>query len=136
MDKTLTNAMLTALEYYGRQETGDDVPVGVPLIGTRVALIRRGLLTAGRTHSVTNEGWATLAERTSFIPVTRLYTVFGLWVDETPLVAGVIEGDYNCVDTDSHSGGFQRWCTSVRAANPDAAECAAYGEMTEDDSED
>ena len=66
------------------------------------------------------------------------YTVFGLWVGDEPLVAGVVEGEHNAVDTEGESGGFSRWATSVQAEDPDSAEALAVAEMSggEDESED
>jgi hypothetical protein len=58
------------------------------------------------------------------------YTVIGLWLRQQPVVAGVIEGEHNCVDSsggDPYSDG--RWATSVEAKDPDEAEELAVEEM-------
>ncbi|MEU4513141.1 hypothetical protein AB0G05_26905 [Nonomuraea wenchangensis] len=63
----------------------------------------------------------------------RTWTVFGLLdLDRSPAplyVAGVVEGDHPCQDSDSNSGEcgeFQRYATTVEAA--DADEAAALAE--------
>jgi hypothetical protein len=59
----LTDVMRNAVEYFARREECPESVEGValPKIGTRVALIRRGLLTTladGRTqHELTEAGW-------------------------------------------------------------------------------
>ena len=57
------------------------------------------------------------------------FTVFGLWIDDEPVVAGVVEGDLNCVDNDPQFFTYQRWATSVEAATPDHAERLAVRDM-------
>ncbi|MFF4777452.1 hypothetical protein ACFY05_31815 [Microtetraspora fusca] len=63
-----------------------------------------------------------------------IYTVFALVDPDADefLVAGVIEGDHNCVDSESDSGDFQRYATTVEADSPDGAEAAAYEQYCED----
>jgi hypothetical protein len=58
------------------------------------------------------------------------YTVIGLWLDDEPFVAGVIEGSHAAVDTDPNlSGEVSRWAVMVAAADPDAAEVAALEQI-------
>lgn len=45
------------------------------------------------------------------------YTVIGLYVDDEPVVAGVVAGEHACVDRDA--GPYQRWADPIEA--PDAA---------------
>ena len=61
-----------------------------------------------------------------------IYTVIGLWLNDEPVVAGVIEGEHNCVDT----GDGDRWATPVEADDPDKAEVAAVLEMEGGDEDD
>ena len=67
MPKTeLTEPQRDALEYYARRDEAPDTVFAShePKIGTRVALIRRGLLLPicdGRTrHELTEDGWAAI----------------------------------------------------------------------------
>lgn len=56
----------------------------------------------------------------------RDYTVIGLWHYGVPVVAGVILGDFQTVDTDPRDEDFGgRWATSVEAESSDNAEQAA-----------
>ena len=125
MDK-LTDVMRAGLEYYA-----DPAVLAAPTTGTVCALIRRGLLTAGTTHEITNAGWAALNTPHAPNPPKRVYTVIGLWIDGEPLVVGVMEGKWSCVDSDMSSGGFERWATSVRATSADDAEAKAYAKMAD-----
>lgn len=90
MNTTLTARMVHALEYFGRQATGDlDVagPIYYPRTGTIVALIRRGLLTAGMTHVVTTLGWVELESRGT---VSKGYSGFTLF--DVPVGATLRDG--------------------------------------------
>lgn len=53
----LTDVMRNALEYLARIELGDHAAIGAPRTGTAVALIDRGLITAGSAHRLTDAGW-------------------------------------------------------------------------------
>jgi hypothetical protein len=65
------------------------------------------------------------------------YTVIGLWYDDEPVVAGVVEGEHNAVDSDPCHERFQgRWSTSVEADDPDDAESRAVAEMNGEDPND
>lgn len=66
---------------------------------------------------------------------TKTFTVVGLWVDDEPLVAAVLEGEREIVDSEDESGGFQRWGTSVEATDPDHAEVLACAELLGEDDE-
>jgi len=58
------------------------------------------------------------------------YTVIGLWVEDEPVVAGVIEGEHPAVDSDPFDSRFRgRWMTSVDAEGPAEAEIAAVAEL-------
>lgn len=60
----------------------------------------------------------------------RDYLVIGLYVDDEPIVAGVVEGDGGTCDTDD-GGDLQRWAHGVKAADPAAAEAIALAELSE-----
>ena len=60
------------------------------------------------------------------------YTVIGLWVGTDPVVAGVVEGIHDAVDTDDSDSRFNgRWAHSVEADGPDEAEALAADVMSE-----
>lgn len=51
------------------------------------------------------------------------YTVVGLWVEDEPVVAAVLDGHVQTVDT--YAGVFDRWAEHVTAATPTQAEATA-----------
>lgn len=58
------------------------------------------------------------------------YTVLGLINNDSDelMIAGVVEGDIDCVDTDQ--GGYHsRWASSFDADSPDEAEEMAHEEV-------
>ena len=57
------------------------------------------------------------------------YSVIGLYIDDEPVIAGVIEGEHPCVDSDP-GGEFQRWATTVEAGTPEEAETEALAVMS------
>ncbi|MEU4703290.1 hypothetical protein [Nonomuraea dietziae] len=74
---------------------------------------------------------------------TRTWTVIGLLdLDESPsplYVAAVLEGVHDCRDSDSNSGchgQFQRYATSVEAADPDEAAALAEEQILNPDEDD
>jgi hypothetical protein len=78
----LSDVMLRALELYGRIATDGipaDAPVAYPTTGTLAALVTRGLLYPAVNkwnHTLTEDGWAVLAERTSYNPdVARVFNI-------------------------------------------------------------
>lgn len=58
------------------------------------------------------------------------YTVIGLYVDNHPVVAAVIEGNQKCVDHDT--GFFLRWADPIDADDPEEAEAIALSNRRED----
>ncbi|WNV90287.1 hypothetical protein [Umezawaea sp. Da 62-37] len=64
------------------------------------------------------------------------YLVIGLWIDDEPLVAGVIVGDHSMADVESESDGYQRWATSVQAEDAESAESYAVAEMRDEQDDD
>ncbi|ONI83479.1 hypothetical protein ALI22I_33825 [Saccharothrix sp. ALI-22-I] len=65
------------------------------------------------------------------------FTVIGLWIDDKPLVAGVVEGEHMMADSEWGSDGFSRWATSVQAEDAECAESYAVAEMRgQEDDED
>lgn len=61
-------------------------------------------------------------------PTKQTYTVIGVYVDNQPVVAGVIEGDHKCVDRDP--GPFERWADPIEANDPVEAEHTALNDRT------
>lgn len=60
------------------------------------------------------------------------YTVIGIYLHDEPLVAGVIRGEHNCIDSGGPmEGDGQRWATSVKARDWRQAEKLAVAEMNE-----
>lgn len=68
----------------------------------------------------------------------KTYTVIGHWLDDEPVVAGVIEGDHPAVDNHVFGGADepQRWATMVEADDSSNAERLATLEMNGEDEDD
>jgi hypothetical protein len=59
-----------------------------------------------------------------------MYTVIGLWQGDEMIVAGVIEGEHEAVDSDPGDYRYNgRFATTVEAEDPEAAEHQAKVEM-------
>lgn len=57
------------------------------------------------------------------------YTVNGLWLGDEPVVAGVLEGQQDFVDSDPCDERFQgRWAVAVEADSSDEAETLAIAD--------
>lgn len=64
----------------------------------------------------------------------QTYTVIGVYVDNQPVVAGVIEGDHKCVDAsfaDQAAWPFERWADPIEANDPVEAERTALHDRTD-----
>ena len=64
-----------------------------------------------------------------FAVASTTYSVIGVWVDDQPVVAGVVEGVHVCVDNPSGRDEALRWATVVTALSPDEAEVEAVREV-------
>ncbi|XVV02784.1 hypothetical protein ACQPW3_36370 [Actinosynnema sp. CA-248983] len=64
------------------------------------------------------------------------YSVVGIWVDDEPVVAAVLEGQQYTVDAGASDPDFERWSITVEAEDPDAAEAYALAVQLGEDDED
>lgn len=65
------------------------------------------------------------------------YTVIGIYLHDSPLVAGVIRGEHPCCDSGGPvEGDGQRWATSVEARSWRQAEKLAITEINQANKED
>lgn len=62
---------------------------------------------------------------------TITYTVIGVWVNDAAMVAGVVEGTIQLVDsfTPDNDGDFGRWSEIVDATSPNEAEAMAIASI-------
>lgn len=89
----LSAAMAEALEFYSEDRT--DEAVAFPRTGTRVALIRRGLLTTGNhawDHELTADGWAALRSGQTMAEAHEMALELN-----AEITVGIREGQY-CLD--------------------------------------